>query len=235
MDEARITRPSPPSTRTIVADEGFCRQVAALLLCEPVPIRDAFIGEPAEEVLEMARWVLSHEDNEGFDAAGVLTSWARKRGRGAWSDRPRRPENSRLSWSVPRPARTGGPSMVAQKPELHHAAPRCLLTLHERANGTTNLDGAAIQAWVEWEWEAMRWRVPVEISRAELEELVERSAELLERERHRLLHEGDWRRWGARGGRETFRRYGADWFSLLALRRWGRITASELEAARVIR
>ena len=125
--------------------------------------------------------------------------------------------------------------MAAREPEVHHAAPRCLLTLHERANGTTALDGEAIQAWVEWEWEAMRWRVPVEISRSELEELVERSGELLEREHHRLVHEGDWRRWGSRGGRETLRRYGADWFSLLALRRWGRITPSELEAARVIR
>jgi len=84
--------------------------------------------------------------------------------------------------------------VAARKPELHHAAPRCLLTLHERANGTTSLDGEAIQAWVEWEWEAMRWRVPVEISRTELEELIERSALLLERERHRLVHEGDWRR-----------------------------------------
>ena len=34
MDEARITRPSPPSTRAIVANEDFCRQVAALLLCD---------------------------------------------------------------------------------------------------------------------------------------------------------------------------------------------------------
>ena len=132
-------------------------------------------------------------------------------------------------------ASTGGPRVAARKPELHHAAPRCLLTLHERANGTTSLDGEAIQAWVEWEWEAMRWRVPVEISRTELEELIERSALLLERERHRLVHEGDWRRWGSRGGRETLRRYGADWFSLLALRRWDRISAAELEAARVIR
>jgi hypothetical protein len=120
--------------------------------------------------------------------------------------------------------------------EAHHAAPRCLISLHERANdGTTNLDGEAIQAWLEWEWEAMRWRVPVEISRDDLEALVERSTVVLEREKHRLIHEGDWRRWGSRGGRETLRRYGADWFSLLALRRWGRITPSELEEARIIR
>ena len=76
--------------------------------------------------------------------------------------------------------------------------------------------------------------VPIEISRDDLRALVEASEVVLEREVHRLVHEGDWRRWGSRGGRETLRRYGADWFSLLALRRWGRITAPELEAARVI-
>jgi hypothetical protein len=79
--------------------------------------------------------------------------------------------------------------------EAHHAAPRCLLTLHEKANGTS-LDGEGIQAWLEWEWEATRWRVPVEISRTDLEALVDRSAVTLEREAHRLGHAGDWRWWG---------------------------------------
>jgi hypothetical protein len=92
MDEARITRPSPPSTRAIVANEDFCKQVAALILCDRGPIHDAFIGEPVEEVLEMVRWALTHEDDEGFDTAEVLTWWAKKRGRGAWNGRPRRPE-----------------------------------------------------------------------------------------------------------------------------------------------
>src|SRR5215203_4235588 len=90
MDKVSVTRPSPPSTNTIVADEGFCAQAAVLLLCDRGPIHDAFIGEPAEEVLEMVRWELSHEDDEGFDAAEVLTAWAKKRGRGAWSSRPPR-------------------------------------------------------------------------------------------------------------------------------------------------
>ena len=124
--------------------------------------------------------------------------------------------------------------MASYKPETHHAAPHCLLSLHERANGSP-LDGEGIQAWVEWEIEAMRWRVPVEIDRSDLEALVEVSEVVLEREKHRLLHEADWKRWGSRGGRETLRRYGADWFALLALRRWGRITAADLEAARVLR
>jgi hypothetical protein len=103
MDEARITRPSPPSTRTIVADEVFCGQVAALLMCDRGPIHDAFIGEPAEEVLEMVRWALKHEDDEGFDTAEVLISWAKKRGRGAWSGRPPRPERNsdgELTWAL---------------------------------------------------------------------------------------------------------------------------------------
>ncbi len=118
--------------------------------------------------------------------------------------------------------------------EVHHAAPRCLLTLHERANGA-ELDGEGIQAWVEWEIEAMRWRVPVEISREDLEELVEASETPLEREKHGLGHPSDWRRWGSRGGRETVRRYGTEWMALLALRRWGRITAEELDSARPLR
>jgi hypothetical protein len=119
--------------------------------------------------------------------------------------------------------------------ELHHATPRCLLSLHDKANGSTSLDGEGIQAWLEWEMEAMRWRVPVEISRGNLEALVEGSGVVLEREKHRLLHSSDWQRWGSRGGRETLRRYGSDWFALLALRRWGRITAQDLDAARALR
>ena len=92
MDENSVTRHSTPSTRAIVANEDFCKQVAALLLCDRGPIHDAFIGEPAEEVLEMIRWALSHDDDDGFAIAEVLTSWTRKRGRGVWSGRPRRAE-----------------------------------------------------------------------------------------------------------------------------------------------
>jgi hypothetical protein len=40
----------------------------------------------------MVRWALSHEQDEGFDTAQMLTSWAKKRRRGAWSGRPQRPE-----------------------------------------------------------------------------------------------------------------------------------------------
>ena len=93
MDGTSVTRPSPTPTRAIVADEAFCAQAAAVLGCDEGPVRDAFLGEPAEEVLGMVRWALSHQqdDEEGFDAAGMLTAWAKKRGRGAWSGREPEP------------------------------------------------------------------------------------------------------------------------------------------------
>ena len=87
MDERSVTRPRPSPTRAFIADEAFCAQAAALLMCDQEPIRDAFLGEPAEEVLEMVRWAISHEDDEGFDPAAVLIAWAKKRERGAWSGR----------------------------------------------------------------------------------------------------------------------------------------------------
>ena len=114
--------------------------------------------------------------------------------------------------------------------EVHHAAPRCLLRLHGAANGSGPEDRHE-EALLEFE----RWRIPVEISRADLEELVESSTVVMEREKHRLVHATDFARWGRRGGRETLRRYGNDWFSLLALRRWGRISPADLEAARPLR
>src|SRR5215203_1547454 len=65
--------------------------------------------------------------------------------------------------------------------EVHHAAPRCLLRLYdEAANG--DLDGEGIQAWLEFEHEALRWGVDVEISREDLQALIERSTVVLERE-----------------------------------------------------
>ena len=125
--------------------------------------------------------------------------------------------------------------MIPRRPaEVHHVTPRCLLALYERANGSS-LDAEGIQAWVEWEIEAMRWRVPIEISREDLEALVEVSEVVLEREKHQLVHSSDWKRRGRRGGLATLRRYGSEWYALLALKRWGRISAAELDAARRLR
>ena len=84
MDERSVTRPAPILTASIVADGAFCAQAAAVLGCDEGPVRDAFIGEPVEEVLAMVRWALEHQGDEGFDAARVLTAWAKKRGRGVW-------------------------------------------------------------------------------------------------------------------------------------------------------
>ena len=103
MDGSSVTRPCPPSTRAIVADEAFCAQAAAVLGCEEGPVRNAFLGEPAEEVLEMVRWALSHQDDEGFDAAQVLSGWAKKsagagRGRGGCPSPPPPCRTSTGSW-----------------------------------------------------------------------------------------------------------------------------------------
>jgi hypothetical protein len=102
MDKVSVTRTAPPSTLAIVADDAFCAQAAAVLMCDEEPIRKAFIGEPVEEVLAMVRWALSHEDDEGFDPANVLTNWAQKRERGAWSGRPHKPSRTRhnLNWKL---------------------------------------------------------------------------------------------------------------------------------------
>ena len=123
--------------------------------------------------------------------------------------------------------------MGATREERHHAAPRCLLRLHDEASGSLRMAG--VGAWLEWTDEAGRWGVPVGIAREDLEGLIAASTEILDREKHRLIHEGDFRRWGRRGGLETVRRYGTCWMALLALRRWGRITTADLDAARVLR
>jgi hypothetical protein len=67
-----------------------------------------------------------------------------------------------------------------------------------------------------------------------MERLIESSTEILDREKHRLLHASDFQRWGRRGGLATLRTYGSHWFSCLALKRWGRISAEDLAAARVV-
>lgn len=87
-------------------------------------------------------------------------------------------------------------------------------------------------AWLEWTDEAGRWGVSVEIPRGDLAKLVERSAVVLDREKHRLIHQSDFARWGRRGGRETVRRHGPDFMAARALLRWGRITRADLDAMR---
>lgn len=125
--------------------------------------------------------------------------------------------------------------MATHNLELHHAVPRCLLRLHERAVSHPDFDGEGIELWLEFEHEAMRYGVGTDISREDLAALIEASTIVLPQEEHRNGHESDFARWGRRGGRETYRRYGSSWFALLALKRWGRITLEDLEAARPLR
>jgi len=119
--------------------------------------------------------------------------------------------------------------MAAQ--EVHHRMPRCLLGLRERADEGNGIDGEGIQAWLDWELEAARYGVAPDIPRERLAELVEGSTVEMGRDEHREEHAGDFARWGRRGGLATLRRYGSAWFSLLAKRRWGRITAQQLAEA----
>ena len=125
----------------------------------------------------------------------------------------------------------GAPAALCTRPvEIHHTVPRCLLTLRDRADAC-GLDGEGIEAWLEYEHEAMRWSVDPDVSRNELVALVDASTVALERGEHRSEHASDFVRWGRRGGLQTLRRYGHAWFGLLGRRRHGRITSTELAAA----
>jgi len=117
------------------------------------------------------------------------------------------------------------------KGEAHHRVPRCLLCLRDRADAHTELDGEGLQLWLDYEFEALRWGVDPDVSREGLAALVEGSKMELDRDEHREVHAGDFARWGRRGGLATLRRYGTAWFSLLARRRWKKITAEALAEA----
>ena len=114
--------------------------------------------------------------------------------------------------------------------EVHHGVPRCLLRLRDRADAAA-LDGAGMEAALEYEHEAMRWGVDPDVSRDELAAMIDASTVELPGDEHRAEHADDFARWGRRGGLETAARYGAAWFGALARRRWGRITGEELTAA----
>jgi hypothetical protein len=75
------------------------------------------------------------------------------------------------------------------------------------------------------------WGVDPDVSREVLAALVESSTMELDRDEHREIHAGDFARWGRRGGLATIRRYGTAWFSLLARRRWEKISGDALAEA----
>jgi hypothetical protein len=118
-------------------------------------------------------------------------------------------------------------TLQAERVELHHRVPRCLLTLREKAAAGA-LDGAGFQAWLDYEHEALRWGVDPDVSRQELAALIDASLEAIPYEDHRGIHRADFARWGRRGGVATLERYGRAWFVALGLRRHGRITRSQL-------
>ena len=109
MDKVSVTRPAPPSTRSVLAGAHLCDQVAGLLLIESKVTRVVFLGEPVEEVLAMVKWSLKHEGEATFDPEKILPAWARKRGRGYWRIEDRRVEECRCchgtGW-VPGPFRS---------------------------------------------------------------------------------------------------------------------------------
>ncbi len=119
--------------------------------------------------------------------------------------------------------------MAASSVEVHHRIPRCLLGFFDRA-ASGELDGEGLQAWSEWEEEAFRYGVDPEVSREELELLIEATASPVPAANHRAHHSrgGDFARWGRRGGVRTLALYGRGWVMLLASRRWEKITAEQL-------
>lgn len=122
--------------------------------------------------------------------------------------------------------------MAACRFEVHPRVPRCLLGFFDRA-ASSELDGAGLQAWFDWEEEAFRYGVDPDVSREDLVGLIDSSAAPVPTEDHRAGHSqaGDFARWGRRGGLTTLTLYGRGWFALLARRRWEKITAVQLEEA----
>ena len=114
------------------------------------------------------------------------------------------------------------------KTEVHHEVPRCLLRLRDKADAHTEFDGEGMQLWLDFEMEAMLRGVDPDVSREELAALVEASTVEIGRDEHREAHAADFARWGRRGGLATLRRYGTAWFSLLAQRRWRKVSAEAL-------
>ena len=55
MDKASVTRPAPPSTRSVLAGAHLCDQVAGLLLVESKTIRQVFPGGAAAILEQIGR------------------------------------------------------------------------------------------------------------------------------------------------------------------------------------
>ena len=116
--------------------------------------------------------------------------------------------------------------------EVHHAIPRRLLEMRDRADSCADPLGAETLAlWMDYECEALRFGVDPDTPREELAAIIDGSAAEISRQEHRGLHAGDFARWGRLGGLATARRYGTAWMALLARRRWERISTEALAEA----
>ena len=132
-----------------------------------------------------------------------------------------------------RKAEAGTGAGDAARIERHHRIPRRLLAAHDRIARGTEIDAEALQAWFDFEELCFEHGLDPDASRAELEAAVEASAVLISYEAHRkVVHGGDWPRWGRKGGLVTLARYGRSYYRLLALRRHGKIAPDELRAAK---
>ena len=122
--------------------------------------------------------------------------------------------------------------MAASAAQIHHRVPRRLLKVWDGGHGSS-LEPEDLAAWIEWEEEAYRYGVDPDVSREGLATLIEGSTVELGVEEPRVAHSeaGDFARWGRLGGLKTFTLYGPGWFVLLALRRWQKISAAQLEEA----
>ena len=121
------------------------------------------------------------------------------------------------------------PTPSAAAAEVHHAIPRCLLAMRDRADSCDDpLSADALALWMEYECEALRIGVDPDTPREELAAMIDSSTVELARDEHREVHAGDFARWGRRGGLATARRYGTAWMALLARRRWRKIGTEAL-------
>jgi hypothetical protein len=122
--------------------------------------------------------------------------------------------------------------LKAAAAEVHHGVPRCLLRLRDRADSCADpLSAKALATWMDYECEALRFGVDPDTPREELAAMIYGSTVEIPRQEHRAVHAGDFARWGRRGGLATASRYGTAWMTLLARRRWERITAEALAEA----
>jgi len=121
------------------------------------------------------------------------------------------------------------PTPSAAAAEVHHAIPRCLLAMRDRADSCDDpLSADALALWMEYECEALRFSVDPDTPREELAEMVEGTTVEIPRREHRQVHASDFARWGRRRGLATARRYGTAWMALLARRRWRKIGTEAL-------